>query len=87
MNTLELRSYAAQLGIKVIGKTNIELLKLVNLPKVGDKVSFKRKKSDPAIESVYKGSFKCKTTGKFYGRMRDSKGRRHIKQLDKITIL
>jgi hypothetical protein len=80
-----MRSYAASKGIKVIGLTNDKLKELLNLPEIGDKVTFSKRKDSPPVQAVYKGYFKCKKTDIFYAKLQDSGKKKYIKQLSKIN--
>jgi hypothetical protein len=84
MTTLEMRSYAASRGIKVIGLTNDQLKEKINIPEIGEVVFVSKTKNTEPIKVVYKGYFKCKKTNVFYAKLENGDKKKFIKQLSKL---
>lgn len=82
-----MRTYATELGHKVIGLTNEQLKEIVNLPEHGEWVQVKVKKNEPPVDAIFMNFFQCKKTDKFYARLTFNPASKtyFIKQLQKIT--
>ena len=84
LNSKQLRSHAATLGIKIIGATNASLLEQIFLPEIGDKVCYTRRKQTD--EAFFTGLIQCKKTFVFYAKMKTlDKKKRFIIQLKKLS--